>query len=304
MGSAHVLMLFLDGVGIGGTDPAVNPFMVAHGKTLRRCCNNSMIHREDPYRYSRNVSIVPLDATLGVDGLPQSGTGQTALYTGMNAAKMIGKHFGPFPYSSLRPFLHRDNIFQRLIAMGKRPYLANAYPEQYFRHLAAHKVLIGATTQSWLSTGLPLNDHNVLLRAEGVSADITNERWASLGYPQIPVISAYEAGKRLADISLTYDFVLYEYYLTDTAGHHRSMTEAIHAIEMVDELLDGILSHSGHPGITLVMTSDHGNIEDLSTRGHTRNPVPMFISGPAHREIADTLKSLTDVTPALLRFMT
>jgi 2,3-bisphosphoglycerate-independent phosphoglycerate mutase len=304
MGSPHVLMVFLDGVGIGTADPAINPFFVARGKTLRRCCNNSMIHREDPYRYSGAVSVVPLEATLDVAGLPQSGTGQTALYTGINASKLIGKHFGPYPYSSLRPALHRDNIFRRLIAGGKRPYFANAYPEQYFRYIEKHKSRIGATTLAWLSTRLPLNDHNVLLRGEGISADITNGRWSELGYPDVPVISAYEAGKRLAAITREYDFVLYEYYLTDTAGHHRSMTEAIHTIEMIDEFIDGILSLIDSADTTFVMTSDHGNLEDLSTRSHTRNPVPFFIAGAAHRNIADSVTSLIDVTPALLRFMT
>ncbi len=304
MGAPHVVMVFLDGVGIGSPDPATNPFFVAHGKTLRRLCKNSMIHREDPYRYSRTASVVPLEATLGIEGLPQSGTGQTALYTGVNAAQLIGKHFGPFPPSGLRPLLHGENIFRKLLAAGRRPYFANAYPRQYFEYLEKHRLLLGATTQAWLSTGQPLNDAAVLMRGEGISADLTNERWEALGYPDIPSISAFEAGARLDRISLEYDFVLYEYYLTDTAGHHRSMTEAIRAIEMVDEFTDGILTGMDSTRTMLVMTSDHGNMEDLSTRGHTRNPVPAILAGAGQRKIADALSSLMDVTPVLMRLMT
>lgn len=304
MGAPHVVMMFLDGVGIGDPDPATNPFFVAHGKTLRRLCKNSMVHREDPYRHSQTVSVVPLDATLGIGGLPQSGTGQTSLYTGVNAASLIGKHFGPFPYSSLRPLLHRENIFQQLIAANRRVYFANAFPEQYFRYLEKHSLLVSATTQAWLSTNKPLNDGSVLMKGMGISADMTNERWESLGYPDVPVISAFEAGKRLAALSREYDFVLYEYYLTDTAGHHRSMTEAIHAIEMVDEFTDGVLSTMDYATTTLIMTSDHGNLEDLSTRGHTRNPVICVIAGAAQRQIADAVANLMDVTPVLMHLMT
>ncbi len=301
--SPHVLMLFLDGVGIGRNDPRSNPFFVARIQTLRRCCGNSMIHLEDPYRHSPGVSLVPLDATLGIEGLPQSGTGQTALLTGINAPRLIGKHFGPYPFSSLKEILHRKNIFQKVKQMGKRPYFANAFPHQYFQYLENHRSRVTATTQAWLSTGLTLNDHMVLQRGEGVSSDITNQRWHMLGYPEIPVISAHEAGQRLNALSREYDFVLYEYYFTDDAGHHRSVTEAIGALEGIDELLDGILSVFDPTTQTLVLTSDHGNVEDLSTRSHTRNPIPFFVTGVGHHKLTENMRMLSDVTPVLLEFM-
>jgi bisphosphoglycerate-independent phosphoglycerate mutase (AlkP superfamily) len=50
---------------------------------------------------------------------------------------------------------------------------------------------------------------------------------------------------------------------------------------------------------TLVVTSDHGNIEDLSTRSHTQNPVPLMARGWAANAFAGA-SSLTDVTPAIV----
>jgi bisphosphoglycerate-independent phosphoglycerate mutase (AlkP superfamily) len=48
-----------------------------------------------------------------------------------------------------------------------------------------------------------------------------------------------------------------------------------------------------------VLTSDHGNMEDLSTGSHTRNPVPLLARGPQARRFA-AAESIADVTPAIL----
>ncbi|MDX1740430.1 MAG: peptidase, partial [Rhodothermales bacterium] len=51
---------------------------------------------------------------------------------------------------------------------------------------------------------------------------------------------------------------------------------------------------------TLLLTSDHGNLEDLSVKTHTRNPVPFVALGPAAHDFAE-VRSILDVTPAILR---
>jgi len=53
----------------------------------------------------------------------------------------------------------------------------------------------------------------------------------------------------------------------------------------------------------IVLTSDHGNMEDLSTRGHTMNPVPaLLIGAESHRRrMAASLRSLPDIAPAIMR---
>jgi len=53
----------------------------------------------------------------------------------------------------------------------------------------------------------------------------------------------------------------------------------------------------------VILTSDHGNIEDLSVRGHTRNPALTLLWGQGARKTAQTLNSLLDVTPAILTFL-
>ena len=51
---------------------------------------------------------------------------------------------------------------------------------------------------------------------------------------------------------------------------------------------------------TVILTSDHGNIEDLSTRNHTLNAVPTIAWGPARERVAQQVHSLADITPAIL----
>ena len=51
------------------------------------------------------------------------------------------------------------------------------------------------------------------------------------------------------------------------------------------------------------MTADHGNVEAMNERGHTRNPVPFIALGPKENEIRARVKSLVDVTPTILAFI-
>jgi len=52
-----------------------------------------------------------------------------------------------------------------------------------------------------------------------------------------------------------------------------------------------------------VITADHGNLENLGQRGHTRNPVPGLLMGPLdlRRRFAVGLTDLTGFAPAILR---
>jgi phosphopentomutase len=52
----------------------------------------------------------------------------------------------------------------------------------------------------------------------------------------------------------------------------------------------------------LVIASDHGNVEDVRA-GHTRNPVPVIAAGPGSDRVALGVRSLTDVTPVILRLL-
>jgi 2,3-bisphosphoglycerate-independent phosphoglycerate mutase len=308
----RVMMLFLDGVGIGRRDGSVNPFFASRLPALRwLLCGPlpSLRHREIS---NHRATLLPLDATLGIEGLPQSGTGQTALFTGLNGAKLIGRHFGPFPYSSLKPVIEEQNIFRQLKAVRKRPYFANAFPQRFFDYVSQHRSRLTVTTLSCVMSGIPLLRYEDLRAGRGISADITNRAWTDIGYPDLERIEPEEAGRRLARLSKEYDFVLFEYWKTDHAGHSKSMETAIEVLELFDAMLAGILDLLDTHRTLLFVTSDHGNIEDMSTKSHTRHPVPVIMYGRDHERLASRLSQsrkgpladLTLVTPCLMEYIT
>jgi 2,3-bisphosphoglycerate-independent phosphoglycerate mutase len=287
--SARILLIFLDGIGVGGEDAEVNPF--------RRARMPAFI------RLQSRGTFVPLDATLGVAGLPQSGTGQTALFTGINAAREFGRHFGPWVPTALRERLARENLLTIARDAGRSVAFANAYPEELF----AEHVNAPRKVRDPLRAGPPivaigagvLNRHTPhLMRGDAVASEITNEGWRKhLKRTDLPVISPADAGRNLARIAAHHDVTLFAHYSTDYVGHSGHMWEAVEALQKVDEFLEGVEAAVRDDTLVAVV-SDHGNIEDI-TAGHTFNPAIGLFFGPGHERFREA-RSLADVTPMLL----
>jgi bisphosphoglycerate-independent phosphoglycerate mutase (AlkP superfamily) len=70
-------------------------------------------------------------------------------------------------------------------------------------------------------------------------------------------------------------------------------------METFDGVLGGLLEVWNN-GLILV-TSDHGNMEDLSTRKHTDADVPALVIGDkeARAKFTRDMKDLTDIAPAI-----
>lgn len=304
MSAPRVVLFFLDGVGIGKADPDVNPLFRARLPVLRSLLGGKLFHKGLKSVRTRHALVKPLNATLGIAGLPQSGTGQTAIFTGVNAPKMIGRHFGPFPTTDLKPVIREKNIFAALLRAGKRVVFANAFPRQFFEYTNAGTRRLTVTTLSCMMSGVPLLTADDLKRNRGVSADITRQRWPEMGYTDLPEIPAEEAGKHLADLSREHDFTLFEYWLTDHAGHKQDMRACVDVMERFDGFLGGFLAEVDLKETTVLLTSDHGNLEDISTKGHTRNPVPGLAFGHSAARVLAPIKNLAHITPEIVKLLT
>ncbi|MEX2116677.1 MAG: alkaline phosphatase family protein [Bacteroidota bacterium] len=304
MMTKRVVLFFLDGVGIGSADPDVNPLMQARLPVLRSLLGGRMFHKGLKSIRTRLAQLKPVNATLGVAGLPQSGTGQTAIFTGINAPKKIGRHFGPFPTTDLKPVIRDNNIFAVLLRAGKSVVFANTFPRQFFEFTKGGTRRLTVTTLSCMMSGVPLLTADDLKRNRGISADITRQRWQELGYPDLPEIAAEDAGSHLADLSREHDFTLFEYWLTDHAGHSQDMKVCIDVVERFDRFLGGFLEKVDLTETTALLISDHGNLEDITTKGHTRNPVPCLAFGRQRNRILASIKNLAHVTPAIVKLLT
>jgi len=298
------ILLFVDGLGIGDEDAGVNPLLRARMTNLRALLGGGIPTKESP-GFSFNGAIAkPIDAVLDIEGLPQSGTGQIAIFTGANGPRLHGAHFGPYPPSSLRGVLESDNIFRRLIHRKKKGVFANAFPRQFFEYVRRGTRRLTVTTLSCLSAGVELRTAEDLADDVAVSADLTRERWADLGYPELTPISARESGAHLARLSRDVDFTLFEYWLTDHAGHKLDFSFAVDVLERFDDFLGGILEHIDLKHQLLAIVSDHGNIEDLSTKTHTRNDVPIIVTGRRAGDLVQRVDNITHITPTIVDLLT
>ncbi len=296
----RILMLFFDGWGLGPNDRAVNPLVTAPMPTLRALFDGEMpTLRGNGHFDSARATLIPTDATLGVPGLPQSATGQTTIFTGVNAPQAIGEHLGPYPNAALRRLLAHENLFQRLVAAPRRVAFANAYPPIFFERLARNKARRSALSHAVHAAGVRYRDIDDLRAGRAVSAFVTNQLWREHG-ADVPLITARAAGRNLARLASENDLAVFEYFLTDMAGHKAKPDLTARVLEEVDQLLRGILDETCLDDVLVIATSDHGNIEDTSAKGHTRNPVPTLLIGAERARIAPRIKSLTDLAPAIV----
>ncbi len=293
-------MIFLDGIGIGKKDYEYNPFFKYGFNTFTELfgeiptLNNQYLKKDGFY-------LTPVDATLGIEGLPQSGTGQTSIFCGMNAAEYVGKHFGPYPYSTLVPIIKQQNIFSEFLSMGRKPFFANAYPRVFFDYLRSGKSRLSVTSLSAKLSGLRLNRVSDVRRGTALTAEITNERWnKKLGYT-LPVIRPETAAKRLIRTAMKHDFTLYEYFLTDHLGHGRYDEDINPTLLTLDKFLYTVLNEADKSEFTIIICSDHGNFEDLSIKTHTYNPSLFITAGKNAEEISAEVKNLTQIKEAILR---
>ena len=290
-----VLFVFIDGVGLG-VKGNQNPFSNNRYESFEQLTGGIFSNKAEEVITADHL-FKPIDANLGVEGLPQSGTGQTALFTGRNAAKEIGKHFGPFPHSGIKPFLKKESVFHGVKALGLDPYFLNAYPPIFFKH-AQKRNRWSCTTLMTKSAGLKLNSTEEVLQETALTAEIIQNAWREKLGIDLPKITPTDAAKRALNMLQEKDLLLYEYYLTDKAGHTQKEEDAERVLRPLDEFLQYIIAHkSGND--TLVITSDHGNLEDLSTKTHTRNKVPLFVIGK-NTNLFKGVESLTHVKDKIL----
>lgn len=293
----NILFFFVDGVGLGPAS-ASNPFATEEAPTFRRLAGGQPWCRPFTSQAGETMLARPIDATLDVDGLPQSGTGQASLLTGVNCAATVGRHFGPFPHSKTHATLRHRNIFRRVqdLPGPARPVaFANAFPPQYFR---ASRRRATVTTQCCHEAGVELRDLSALRERRAVAADLTGASWRTHLDLEPPDWSLSDAAEVLLATARRHAFTLFEYFLTDKVGHARIDTPPETILADLEHVFRTLVEHLNPAQDTLLITSDHGNLEDTSHTQHTRNPVPLLVYGWAAPYFARA-SSLTDVAPAI-----
>lgn len=295
----RIVFFFIDGLGIGKNDFAINP--CAHQGI--RVFNNFETDTF-PKKILLNGLVKPIDACLDVEGLPQSATGQTALFTGINASRTVGMHLSGFPNGKLRTLLESHSILRQVKELGKKPAFINVYRPIFFE-MGPEKLLryLSVTSVANWKAGLKFFDFTDLRAERALYHDFTNQELLRKGF-NVPEFSPENAGKILSRSSLQFDFCLYEFFKTDVAGHTQQMPRAVNLLLVLERFLFSFLENTDLSNTTVVLTSDHGNIEDLSLKTHTKNNVPLMVWGPGREILLPRIHSLLDVTPTLIKYLT
>ena len=292
--AVSLLLFFIDGLGIG-TRGLHNPF-----DGLRDVDPLAIFQDEHP-NIGFDGMLAPTDACLGVEGRPQSASGQTTILTGINAPAAIGYHKQGFPNQALLDIIREHSIFLQLKKSGVESMtFANTYTKRFFEEPPRW---ISATTAAVQAAGLRFNVVEDLKAGRAVYQDFTNEMLRERG-EEVALRTPEQAGEVLANIVTSHQFTLYEYFITDKIGHTQDMAAARRVLPTLARFIRTILSHVDLKETTVILTSDHGNVEDLSSRNHTLNLVPTIVWGANTHRIATSIKSLTDITPAIINPLT
>ena len=130
-----------------------------------------------------------------------------------------------------------------------------------------------------------------------------------------PEMSASKVSK---EISLklkddSYSLIVANFANVDVVGHSEDKDAVLKAVESVDYELGKIAEECRLQGITLVITSDHGTVEEwlypdgTINTGHTKNPVPFIIADFSMSQITGLkIKNkgeLSDVSPTILELL-
>lgn len=289
----RTILLFIDGLGLGLPDAATNP-QFAYGGDLLRLVAGQPVPLGGLMR--------PIDAVLGVEGVPQSATGQTTLLSGVNAQAALGKHLTGFPNEALREILLKSSILKQLTDRGFSARFINAFRPRFFDFPRERQLHFSATTVANLAAYLPFFTLDDVNAERSIYQEFTNSELIELGF-EVALRTPAEAGTILGRQARQYDFTLYEYFQTDKAGHSQDLDRCCVQLKMLDEFLRALLTEleDDLTGDTLVvLTSDHGNIEDISTKRHTTNPIPLLAWGAGSEQFLEGVDRLDQVTPAIL----
>lgn len=291
--SNAVVLFFIDGLGIGSRGTH-NPLSTTTGIA-------PLAHFHDSERSEiLGGVVVPTDPRLGVEGRPQSASGQTTILTGVNAPQLLGHHKQGFPNERLREVLRDHSIFKQIDDAKLGPAVfANAYTPRFFSEPPRWK---SATTCAVEASRVRFRKLSDLAGRHALFHDFTNRQLRDAGV-EIPLFSPVDGAEILAGLASTHRFTLYEHFITDKIGHDQDFERAATHLPELAALVRETLLRIDLERTTFILTSDHGNIEDLSVRNHTLNDVPTIIWGRERDELAGQIKDLSDITPAILRLL-
>ena len=296
-----LVLFFIDGLGLGPDDPDYNPL---RSLFTRLMSGKKLVNTEGPLFFPNGV-LVPTDPILGVPGIPQSATGQTSLFTGVNAQKQIGLHLSAFPNNELKALIEKYSLMKILRQGGIKSTSANLYSKEFFtKRKHPRRNLFPASTLTIKASGSRFRFRDDYLAGQAVFADITNELIRKRGY-KIDLIKPEQAGQHMLNILTDHQFVFFEYFMTDLYGHSQNISELKKCKDILERFTQTMWNGIDNQNTGILVVSDHGNAEDISIINHTTNKIPTLLftcNKEAQKLFALKIKNLTDIYHTVLEY--
>ena len=208
-----------------------------------------------------------------------------------------------FPNPRLMRLLREHSLLKRLVQGGVSTTSANLYSPGFFESRSRRrKNMFPSSTLSIKAAGIPFRMQQEYLQNKALFADITNRFLKEKGFP-INLITPEEGARRIINLLREHQAVFFEYFMTDIYGHKRNREDLTVRIDELNRFLRALLDLADDDTAILI-TSDHGNVEDFDSGNHTLNPVPLIFFAPrsADRLRAAQCGRLVDVYPLVLDY--
>ncbi|ASV12002.1 metalloenzyme [Leptospira santarosai] len=305
-----IFYMFIDGIGFGPDDPETNPFSrYANSFFLPLAGKPIPENAPEPLK---NAVFLKTDASMGIKGLPQSATGQTSLWTGINACKVLQRHLSGFPTFTLKKIISKYSIIRILEEHGFKADLLNCYTPAFDEHVKKNPRHLSASTLIQMASDKPLKGMEDLRQGKGLYMDITHEylKEFSKGYLEesddlFRIRDPYQTGKSIIRNCKEdgYTLCIYEFFLTDKIGHKMNWEAAQKYIGELEAFLTGVLEELNPNEDQLIVTSDHGNLENLSVDVHTLNQVPTVLYGKYTSILEKKIQAIVNIPNAIYEIL-
>ncbi len=209
-------------------------------------------------------------------------------YISLNIATMT-QYDASFPYPVLFPKVAPKNTLAEVISSAGLRQLHTAETEKY-----AHVTF-------FMNGGIEepmIGESRVLIPSPDVKT-----------YDMQPEMSAPEVGEAVRTaMDESYDFIVVNFANGDMVGHTGNYEAARLAVNAVDKELGLIIEKAKVDGYAIVLTSDHGNCEEMKDReghvltNHTVGEVWCFVMAEGVTEVKEGC-GLNNVAPTVLKLM-
>jgi len=130
-------------------------------------------------------------------------------------------------------------------------------------------------------------------------------------FDQIPELSLEEVAAQVVNgLEQGYPLIVTNFANGDVIGHTANREAKIRCAAFLDEQLGQVVDAAIAGGYVVLITADHGNLEELTTAdgkphvSHTSNPVQLVFIDPAEKTTVDLQDgSLADLAPTILSAM-